>query len=138
MEEKDTSWRAPRETTWENPTPLALPQSRTVVNRLSDWDTKATRPGVTAVWAMVALSLTWGAMTPILCGPMMRISPDAARKAPRATRSSAGDRPAKMLPSKMAALAPRRESSSRLAMVLSKGRLSTARSGVRGRSSTFL
>ena len=138
MCEKDTSCRAPRETTWENPTPLALPQSRTVVNRLSDWDTKATRPGKTTVWAMVALRRTCGAITPMLCGPMMRIPPAAARKEARAACSWAGESPLKLDPSRMAALTPRRERSLRLRIVCSKGRLSTAKSGTRGRSSTVL
>ncbi len=72
MSAKETSICAPREIMCEKPMPWLLAQSRTVVNRLSDWERKAVLPGRLAVWARLAFRLICGTMRPMHLGPRMR------------------------------------------------------------------
>ena len=72
MSAKLMSICAPSEIMCEKPMPWLLAQSRTVVNRLSDWDKKAVLPGRLAVWARLAFRFREGTMMPMHFGPRMR------------------------------------------------------------------
>jgi hypothetical protein len=125
---------SPSDTMWEKPTSFSAAQSTSDVAMAPDWDSNAISPGLAAMWAKLALSLSGGIISPTVLGPMMRNRYGLAASSMACLRPFSRVRPAVTTTAARVPLSP---SSRTMPDTVAGGVTITARSGASGSSAAL-